>query len=49
MIQDHMHVLFHIQCDDLGQRLMALSCGVRPYPGDDVNAAICGKLSRDMF
>jgi len=49
MIQDDMHVLFHLQSDDLGQRLMTLSRGVRPYPGDDVNAAISGKLARDMF
>jgi len=49
MIQDDMHVLFHLQIDDLGQRLMTLPHEVRPYPGDDVNAAICGKLARDMF
>jgi len=49
MIQDDMHVLFHLQSDNLGQRLMALPREVRPYPGDDVNAAICGKLARDMF
>jgi len=49
MIQDDMHVLFHLQSDDLGQRLMALPHDVRPFPGDDVNAGICGKLARDMF
>jgi len=49
MIQDDMHVLFHLHSDDLGQRLMALSNEMRPYPGDDVNAVICGKLARDMF
>jgi len=49
MIQDDMHVLFHLQSDDLGQRLMALPYEVRQYPGDDVNAGICGKLARDMF
>jgi len=49
MIQDDMHVLFHLQSDDLGQRLMALPQEVRPYPGDDVNAAICGKLAENMF
>jgi len=49
MIQDDMHVLFHLQSDDLGQRLMALPHDVRPYPGDDVNAGICGKLARDLF
>jgi len=49
MIQDDMHVLFHLQSDDLGQRLMALPQEVRPDPGDDVNVVICGKLARDMF
>jgi len=49
MIQDDMHVLFHIQSDDLGQRLMALPHDVRPYPGEDVNAGICGRLVKDMF
>jgi len=49
MIQDDMHVLFHLQSDSLGQRLMALPHEVRPYPRDDVNAGICGKLARDMF
>jgi len=49
MIQDDMHVLFHLQSDDLGQRLLAFSHEVRPYPGDDVNADICGKLVKDMF
>jgi len=49
MIQDDMHVLFHLQSDDLGQRLMVPPQEVRPYPGDDVNAAVCGKLARDMF
>ena len=49
MIQDDMHVLFHLQSDDLGQRLMALPHEMQPYPGDDVNAAICGKLARNMF
>jgi len=49
MIQDDMHVLFHLQSDDLGQRLMALPHEVRSYPGNDVNAGICGKLAKDMF
>jgi len=49
MIEDDMQVLFHVQCDDLGQRLMALPHDVRPYPSNDVNAGICGKLSWDMF
>jgi len=49
MIQEDMHVLYHLQSDDLGQRLMALPHEVRPYPGEDVNAGICGKLAKDMF
>jgi len=49
MIQDDMHVLFHLQSDNLGQRLMTVPQEVRPYPDYDVNAVICGKLARDMF
>jgi len=49
MIQDDMHVLFHIQMDDLGRRLLEPSCKVGRGPGEDVNAHICGKLVRDMF
>ena len=49
MIQDDMHVLFHLQSDDLGQRLMALTHEVKPYPGDDVNVSIYGNLAKDMF
>ena len=49
MIQDDMHVLFQLQSDDLGQRLMALTHEVKQYPGDDVNSTICGKLARDLF
>jgi len=48
MIQDDMHVLFHLQSDNLGQRLKAIPHEVRPYPGD-VNAGICGMLTRYMF
>jgi len=49
MIQDDMHVLFHLQSDELGQRLMALPHEVRPCSVNDVNARICVKLARDMF
>jgi len=49
MIQDDMHVLFQLQSDDLGQRVMAVLHDVRSYPGDDVNAGICGRLAKDMF
>jgi len=48
MIEDDMNVLFHLQSDDLGQRLKARH-EVRPYPGDDVSAGICGMLAKDMF
>jgi len=49
MIQDDMHVLFHIHSDDLGQQLMTLPHEVRPCPDNDLNAGICGKLAKDMF
>ena len=49
MIQDDMHVLFHLQSDDLGQRLSELSHETQPYHVDDVNIEICGKLAMDMF
>jgi len=49
MIQDDMHVLFHLESDDLGQRLAALPHELRRYPSDDVNTGICGRLARDMF
>jgi len=49
MIQDDMHVLFHIQMDDLGRRMLEPSCEVGRGPGEDVNAHICGKLVHDMF
>jgi len=49
MIHNDMHVLFHLQCDDLGQRLMALPHEVRPCPVNNVNAGICGKLARHVF
>jgi len=49
MIQDDMHVLFHIQMDYLGRRLLKPSCEVGRGPGEGVNARICGKLVHDMF
>jgi len=49
MIQDDMHVLYHIQNEDLGQRLMTLPNEVKPYPGVDVNADICGRVATDTF
>jgi len=49
MIQDDMHVLFHLQSDDLGQRLMALPHEVRQYPGDDMNAGVYAMLAMDIF
>jgi len=47
MIQDDMRVLFHLQIDDLGQRLMPLSRELRI--GTDMNANICGKLAKEIF
>ena len=49
MIQDDMHVLFHLHSDYLGQRLSDYPHEMQPYHGDDVNAGICGKLAKDMF
>jgi len=49
MIQDDMHVLFHLQSDNLGHQLMTLPHEVTLNPRDDVNAGICGKLAYDMF
>jgi len=49
MIQDDMHVLFHIESDDLGQRMIELSNGGHYGPGENVNARICGKLVLDVF
>jgi len=49
MIQDDMHVLFHLQSDYLGQRLSDFPHEMQPYHGDDVNAGVCGKLAKDMF
>jgi len=47
MIQDDMRVLFHLQIDDLGQRLMPLPRELRVDA--DVIANICGKLEKEMF
>ena len=44
MIQDNMRVLFHLQFDDLGRRLVQLPRELRV--GADVNAHICGKLAK---
>jgi len=49
MIQDDMHVLFHLQSDYLGQRLSDFPREMQPYHGENVNAGICGKLANDMF
>jgi len=47
MIQDDMHVLFNLQIDDLGERLMQLYPHVERFP--DQTSTICGKLTLDMF
>jgi len=46
MIQDDMHVLFNLQIDDLGERLMQLHPHVERFP--DQSASVCGKLTFDM-
>jgi len=46
MIQDDMHVLFNLQIDDLGERLMQLHPLVERFP--DQSASVCGKLTFDM-
>jgi len=47
MIQDDMRVLFNLQIDDLGERLMQLHPHVERFP--DQTASVCGKLTLDMF
>jgi len=47
MIQDDMHVLFNLQLDDLGERLMQLHPHDELFP--DQCASVCGKLTLDMF
>jgi len=49
MIQDDMKILFGIQSDDLGQRMMNLSRETQAGPGENMNARICGKLVHDVF
>jgi len=49
MIQDDMHILFHLKSDDLGQRLSDFPHEMQPCHVNDVNAGICGKLAKDMF
>jgi len=44
MIQDDMHVLFHIKSDDLGQRMMELSRAPQSVPRANMNAFICCTL-----
>jgi len=47
MIQDDMHVLFNLQIDDLGVRLMQLNPHVERFP--DQSASVCGKLTFDIW
>ena len=47
MIQDDMHVLFNLQIDDLGERMMQLPQQVLRF--SDQSASICGKLASDMY
>jgi len=46
MIQDDMRVLFNLQIDDLGERLMQLHPHAERFP--DQSASVCGKLAFDM-
>jgi len=46
MIQDDMHVLFNLQIDDLGERLMQLHPHDERFP--DQSASVCSKLTLDM-
>jgi len=47
MTQDDMHVLFNLQIDDLGERLMQLHPHVERFP--DQSASVCGNLTFDMW
>jgi len=47
IIQDDMHVLFNLQIDNLGRRLMQLHPHAERFP--DQSASVCGKLTLDMF
>jgi len=47
MIQDDMHVLFNLQIDDLGERLMQIPQQVDRFP--DQSASMCGKLASQMY
>jgi len=47
IIQDDMHVLFNLQIDDLGERLMQLHPHLERFP--DQSASVCGKLTLDML
>jgi len=46
MIQDDMHVLFNLQIDDLGERVMQLHPHIERFP--DQTSSICVKLTFDM-
>jgi len=47
MIKDDMHVLFNLQIDDLGERLVQLHPHVERFP--DQSASVCGKLTLGLF
>jgi len=47
IIQDDIHVLFNLQIDDLGERLMQLHPHVERFP--DQSASVGGKLTFDMW
>ena len=47
MIQDDMHMLFNLQIDDLGVRLMQPPQQVERFP--DQSSSVCGKLASKMY
>ena len=47
MIQDDMHVLFHLQCDGLGQKLLPIPRGVQN--ADETDGKLIGLLAKGMF
>jgi len=49
MIQDDMHVLFHLQCDGLGQKLLPIPRGVQNPSVDETDGNLLGLLAQGMF
>ena len=49
MIQDDMRVLFHLQCDDLGQKMLHIPRGVQNASMDETDGKLLGLLAKEMF